>query len=407
VTAGGVDLRSVTPSSGGGTSPAAGPPVESLSVVGIKSHSGQFDSTVEKLSFSGLKTPLPAKGASLAELWAWLARLELDKAEISGVDFRALGDDAGHAGIRRLAISGVAPGRLGGFSLEGATVDTKDGAGVKLGSLEVVGVAYRPRSETAKATAALLGLPSLDWLPGRVFYDRFALGDLRIAAPGGGDVTLKEIRSAMAGTIAQATGLDFQVNELSIDLTKLPSTGLGVGPGDLGLSGLSRLVLNVDAKSTYDPATKMLDIPRYAFVLPKLGSVTLSGSLGNLAADEGADDPMVAMQRVLAAELRHFEIRYDDDSLARRLMEIAAKEQGSDLETVRSGLIDQVKLEKATLDQNPALGEMLDIVAAFLKDPHSVTIAVAPPKPLPLATFAKLSDMDPSTVPELLGLSIK
>ena len=166
-------------------------------------------------------------------------------------------------------------------------------------------------------------------------------------------------------------------------------------------------VADVDVKSTYDPATKMLEVPRYAFVLPKLGSLTVSLSLGNLVYDEGTDDPLVAMQRILAAELRRFEIRYDDDSLARRLLEAAAKRGNSDVETVRSGLIDQVELQKAAMEQNPALGEMLDAVIAFLKDPHAITIALAPPKPLPLATFSQLGTMDPNDVPSLLGLSIK
>ena len=408
IVAGGVELSALARASGANTAaataPAAAPPMQSLSLIGIKAHSGQFDTTVEKLSFSGLKTPLLAGSAGLGDLRGWLARLELDKAEVAGVDFRALGDDAGHAGIRRLTLEGVAPGKLGGIALEGVALDTKDGGGIKLGSIELAGVAYRPRSASAKATAALLGLPGADWLPGRLFFDRFALSDVSVVMPGGGDVTLKDIRAAMAGTIAQATGFEFQVNELSIDLTKLPPSPLGVDAGDLGLT---RLVLNVDVKSTYDPATRLLEIPRYAFVLPKLGSLTMSASLGNLVYDDGAEDPVVAMQRILAAELRRFEIRYDDDSLVRRLMELAAKEQDSDVETVRSGLIDEVELRKATLGQKPELGEMLDAVVAFLRDPHVITIALAPPKPLPLATFAQLSKMDPNDVPALLGLTIK
>jgi hypothetical protein len=378
--------------------------VQSLSLVGVKSHSGQFDSSVEKLSFSGLKNPLPAASAGLSELRGWLAQLELEKAEIAGLDFRALGNDSGNAGIRLLSLEGVAPGKVGAIALEGVAIDTKEGAGLHLGSVELAGLAYRPRSASAKAAAGLLGLPGADWLPGRMFFDRFALSDLSVAVPGAADVTLKEVRSAMAGTIAQATGFDFQVNEFSLDLTKLPASPIAFDPGDLGLS---RLVLNIDAKSTYDPATKVLEIPRYAFVLPKLGSLTVSALLGNLAYDDDADDPMVAMQRILAAELRHFEIRYDDDSLARRLMELAAKQQNSDLETVRSGLIDQIELERVTLSENPALGEMLDVMIAFLRDPHAITIAIAPAKPLPLSTFAQLSGMDPGDVLALLGLTIK
>jgi len=396
VTAGGVDLAAVKNPPGSGTA-ATAPPVESLSIAGLKSHSGQFDAAVEKLSFGGLKTPLPARGAGPDELRAWLAKLELDKAELAGVDFRATGDDTGHAAIRRLTVSGVAPGKLGEIALEGLSVDAKDAAGLRLGSVELAGLAYRPRSEAAEAAAAMLGLAGAHWLPGRLFFDRFAVGDVSIAALGGVDVTLKEIRSTMAGTIAQATGFDFQVSELSLDLTKLPVTLLG----DPAALGIPQLVLNIDAKSTYDPATKLLEITRYAFVLPKLGSLTMSARIGNIASDDGTDDPMAAMQRILAAELRRFEIRYDDDSLARRLMEIAAKQQNSDVETVRSSLIDQVELQKADL------AAMLDVVIAFLKDPHSLTIAVEPPKPLPVSTLSKISKMDPNDVPALLGLSVK
>jgi hypothetical protein len=50
---------------------------------------------------------------------------------------------------------------------------------------------------------------------------------------------------------------------------------------------------------------------------------------------------------------------------------------------------------------------MLDVVIAFLKDPHSLAISVEPPKPLSVSFLSVISFIDLKYVPALLGLTIK
>jgi len=406
-----VDVPTVTRLVGGppaGQAAAADtPPMQGLSLSGVKTRSEQIETSAERISLTGLKSPLPPvaldSAATPEAMTAWLAAFTLDKAEIAGVDVRAVAGNKEHTSLHRIAVENIGPGRVGAITLEALAVEAKDGQ-MKLGSATLAGVTYRPRSAKARVSAAALGLPNYDWMPGRVFFERFAVGDVTVNVPNATVVTLKDVHATMAGSIVQATAFDLQLNEFSVDLSKVPPSPLGVSPADLGISNL---VVNVDVKSTYDPATKVMEIPRYAFVLPKLGSLTMAASLGDLVYDDTSDDPMVAMQRILAATLRHFEIRYDDDSLASRLFQLAAKQGKSDVETVRTGVIAQLEQQKAAMEQSPEIAAMLDVIIAFLKEPHTITVVVAPPNPLPLATFATLSKTDPSEVPKLLGLSIK
>jgi len=392
-----------------GCDSAAGdtPPLQGLSLTGVKTRSDQIEASAERISFTGLKSPLPpsvlVSDAPPEAMTAWLSAFALDKAEIAGADVRALAGDKGHTSLRRIAIEGIGPGRVGSIALEALAVEAKDGR-MQLGSAALAGVTYRPRSAKARLSAAALGMPNFDWMPGRVFFERFAIGAVTVSVPGATEVTLKDVHATMAGSIVQATAFDLQLSELAIDLSKVPPSPLGVTPADIGISSL---LLNVDVKSTYDPATKIMEIPRYAFTLPKLGSLTMAASLGNLVYDESSDDPMVAMQHILAATLRRFEIRYDDDSLASRLFDFAAKQGKSDVETVRAGLIAQVEQQKALMQQSLEIAAMLDVIIAFLKEPHSLTVVLAPPNPLPLATFAKLNTTDPAEMPKLLGLTVK
>lgn len=285
IAASGVDVPTFERLSGAAPAAASavapnGPPVQGLSLAGATLHSDQAEASVKRLALTGIKSPLPPivldSAATPEAMLAWLAAFTLDKAEIDDADLRTLGANAGHSSFHHVALDGVAPGRIGAIALDAVAVEAKEGQ-AKVGSLALAGIAYRARSDKARASAALLGLPNAPWMPGRVFFERFAIGDVAVGVIGAPAVGLKDVHAAMAGTIAQATAFDLQLNEFSLDLTKLPPSPYGFDPTDLGVS---RLVMNVDVKSNYDPAAKTMEVPHYAFVFPKLGSLTMALSLG-------------------------------------------------------------------------------------------------------------------------------
>ncbi len=380
-------------------------PVRGLSLSGIKTQASGVTGAVEWVSLSGLdlSQPLPAGGIGTpVAIGQVLTTLSLDKAEIAGADFQ-LPAGEGRIGLRRFEATGIAPGRVGGLSLEGLTFDAPGRAMLRLDAVALAGLAYRLRSTRARVMTAALGLSNPAWAPGRVFFDRFSLDDFELGTADGKLATLSSIRATMTGSLARASAADFEMNELAVDLTKLPYAQSGFDPADLGLS---RVVLNVDARSRYDQATRILDIPRYAFVLPDLGSLTIALKLGDLTIDGDSDDPIVLMQRIFATTLRRFEIRYEDQSLAMRLLRYSAKRANSDVDSFRAGLIDQLVQRQQGM-QNPVAAQMVDALVGFLKVPRTITVVIEPPSPLSVASLARLSSMDPNEIPRVLGLTIR
>lgn len=382
-------------------------PVASLALTGVKLGNGDISIAADRAVLLAPKLPRPTVGAdgavAPADVRTLLAAMAVEKAELAGVQAHGPGGAKGGITLGRLAAEKIAPGHVGTLALESLAIEASDGSRLKLGSLEISGGAYRPYSAKARASAAMLSLPVSEWMPGHVFFDRFALDNLVVSPTDGGEVGLKSIRATMAGSLAEATAFDLTLQELAVDLTKLPPSHYGFDPTEFGLD---RFVLNIDVQSRYDPAAHTVEIPRYTFAMPELATLNLALSLDNFSIDPQADDPVLAMQRLLAASLRRFELRYDDQSLVTRLLTLSAKRNGSDLDTFRAGLVAQLEQVKEA-QQNPAAVQVLDPVIAFLKDPHSLTVVLEPPKPVPLTTLARISTMDPNEVPKLIGLSVR
>ena len=384
-------------------------PAETVTWDGMHTTMGLLDATVRHAEARGTKLrriataftgDVPVSPDRLAQL---VAAVAFDKVEYDGLDARIAGKDAAHVTLDRLAVADVVPGRIGKVALESLAADVAGGR-VTLGSVALDGLSYQPRSAKARASLTALGFPSGGVMPDRLFFQRFALRDLASEATGRKVLTLKAIDASMEGSIALTTAFDFKVGNFTVDLSRLPPSPYGWSPTDLGIT---ELVLDVDMEGRYDPAAKTLEVPRYAFVLPGLGSLIMTLSLGDLTIDANSDDPVQALQHLIAATLRRFEIRYEDDSLANRLLAYSAKRSNQDLDTFRTALIAQLETQARAILIDTPRAQMLDAVIAFLKAPKAITILVEPPKPVTLATLSRLSTMNPNDVPKLLGLSIR
>jgi len=391
------------------TDPAFYQPAEAVTWDGLQLTAGPLAATVRHAEVRGLKLkrlvtafdptmpPTPDRAAELLSAFQW------QKVEYAGLDARVAGKDALHMTIGRLAIADLAPGRLGNFTLESLAADMTEGR-LTLGSLSLDGLAYQRRSAKARAALAALGFPTGAFDPARVFFQRFALRDLVSEAAGHQVVTLKSIDAGMAGSLEMTTSFTFKLGDFTVDLSRLPAPPDGWSPADLGIT---ELVLDVDMEGHYDPDAKTLEIPRYAFVLPKLGSLIMRLDLGDLAIDPKSDDPVQALQHLLTSTLRRFELRYEDDSFANRLIAYSAKRANQDVDAFRAALIAQLEAQARAIVIDTPRAQMLDAVIAFLKSPQAITLSIEPPKPLTLASLSRLSTMKPSDVPAVLGLSIK
>jgi hypothetical protein len=377
----------------------------SLTLTGFKFTAPDGDAEIERIAVTDIALPSALRldaNPSPDEIRMLLAGMTLRQAEVQGLDSHVRGREPVHVKLRRVSVGDVVPGRIGSIAIEGFDVEGEK-ATMALASISVADIAYRLRSEAVRAKLLARSPPVPAWLPADVRVGHFDLADLRLGVPNEAGITLARIHASMTGTPAIITGGEARIEKLALDLSKLPPTPAFDPKGD----GFETLTIDVDARSTYDPGTKILEMPRYAIEIEDRGALTMSFALGDFVADEGSDDPDVARERLMAATIRRAEVSYEDRSLFNSLLKMSAKRGGTEPEVVRARMIDGIEKLKLKAPGDADWTAMLDAVEGFMKESKTITFTAAPPKPLTVQGLVLAAVLgDAVALRKALGVSV-
>lgn len=170
--------------------------------------------------------------------------------------------------------------------------------------------------------------------------------------------------------------------------------------------GYDTLALDVSWDSSRDIAAKTMTIRDFTVAVHDGGELSVKGVVGNLP-DPRALDDAGAVSKASKAEVHQLTVRYQDNSLAGRVLDALAKRQGLSREDYTKQLTAALPFLLLTLN-NPAFQtQVVDAVKGFLQDPHSLTISFDPDKPVSGNDIMSLLRSDPSTVPDRLKASVK
>ena len=169
---------------------------------------------------------------------------------------------------------------------------------------------------------------------------------------------------------------------------------------DLGYNDKMKVNLNVNY--AYNKEKKELDIKKLGVDADEVGKINVSYRLGNISLEpEEIDGLLINFQQILFHEAK---IEYEDDSLAERLMKLGAKEQQVTLEDFKKSLIENVEKEIAK-EKDDFTRKALNEIKAFIEDPESLSISLAPEKPYPFGRIMRVND--PKYIAKLLNIQIK
>ena len=306
--------------------------------------------------------------------------LSLDQFDATGVTGTVAEGD-GKVTIAHLGFDKLAPGSLGALELDGLDYTAPQGS-FRLRSLRLDGFAYALGDGP-------VALPQL-------FVNRLSLDDIAFGAKAGAEIGVKEMLLTMTGSLGKAAGMAFKVGTVTIPATAAPP---------LRLVGYNELVMDYEAQSSYDAALGSVMSTQH-LTAHDAGELTLSLRMSNYPAVFDARDFLSLLTRLSEARLDRFELRYDDASLVERMIKFDAMRTQRSVEAVREGFIAQVMAQRAGHAEKPAMSASLDAIIAFLRQPASLTLTVAPPQPLSFGTLTGLSKRDPDAVFEMLGASV-
>jgi hypothetical protein len=182
--------------------------------------------------------------------------------------------------------------------------------------------------------------------------------------------------------------------------------------------GYSELVIDGEGEANHDEETG-----RYwgqgHFSVKDAGTLSLSDAIGGLTADRlkaimtpfamtqsGEPDQAQVLAALGPVSVETFTLRFDDASLTKRVLPLAAKMQGTDEATLIGNITAMLQLGLGALGNQAFTGEVVSSVGAFLKNPKSLTIALRPPQPVTLQQLMTLDPSKPGAVIDLLGVHV-
>jgi hypothetical protein len=275
-------------------------------------------------------------------------------------------------------------------SADGITVTSPS-----FGSITVARVAVAGLTLQQPLTRLLNGeTPVPDMLDG-IAIKSLSFGPMSAQPPAGpasslGTFSLADIAFAggmlISGTIAFE---GFRVNR-----DQIPTLGAAEMFDQLGLDTMT---ISLSAAYKWDRDKKVMSIANATAKVNELGALSLSVELAGVGA--AADIPA-------KAKLTHLLLHYDDASFADRAIKFAAEQQGGDPASLREAIIAAAQNLGAAPGTDPATAATARAVGDFVASPHSLTIELNPPEPVPLIALFAAGITPPGRLVPRLGITV-
>lgn len=188
-------------------------------------------------------------------------------------------------------------------------------------------------------------------------------------------------------TVAQMDMTLSRQPQRSADRVQVKGVSWRDKPGDKLREALEELGypqprLDLTYDYVHDQAAKVFDCKEFTLAVEQAGSLSLSFLLKNIEADL-AGDPTRHLDALQQARPAHLSLRYDDASLADKLLALGAKKEGLEPEAFRAKLLGELPALPGAVAPEPAL-------LNFIKKPGSLCLKITPRQELSVQQYAAL-----------------
>lgn len=213
---------------------------------------------------------------------------------------------------------------------------------------------------------------------------------------------LREIvLSDYAQTAKVPLSMTLGIHGVLVEPQSLPDQDARDGLAKLGYDKLS---LNFDLSYAHAPETKRLSIKQASISGDGVGQLSVAMNLGGID-PAGLEDPALALAAAQMATLESLELRYDDASLAGRVLKLAATEAEMEESQFKAMLLAQLAEAGAQAPAVPLTKDVVDSATAFLTNPKSLLLRMNPAQPIPLFQLMG-GAQDPYALAQALGVSV-
>jgi hypothetical protein len=162
-----------------------------------------------------------------------------------------------------------------------------------------------------------------------------------------------------------------------------------------------RMMINLNVDYAYNKEKNELDIKDIRLGADEAGTLSVSFHLGNInLKPEGIIGAFFTFPHIIFHEAK---IKYEDDSLVERLIQLGAQRKQTSVKDFKESLMRQVEKE-IEKEKDDFIKEALVEIKKFLEDPDEFTISASPSKPHPLGRIMRVND--PKDVIKLLNITL-
>jgi hypothetical protein len=194
-------------------------------------------------------------------------------------------------------------------------------------------------------------------------------------------VTLADMKGATESHSGDFSASNYTLTNLDIVTTDraLPDTTRQ----QLANFGMADFAIDMHGEGSFDRGTGHLVLKQDDVILKGLGTLHMSFDVDGLQTDSTGQTPPAAA--LLAARVIHASFEWDDASLTRRLLHMAALRSGQSDDSLRATLALPLASASVFFPDQPDVAEQIN---AFLDGQHSLTVTIAPPAPVSLAEIS-------------------
>jgi hypothetical protein len=292
--------------------------------------------------------------------------------------------------VKKLTGSGFDRGVIKGGTAEGITVK-----GPAIGAFSVDRLAVGATDIREPLTRLINGeAPSPAMLNGSHF-GRVEYAGITAQPPG---MAATQIGAFSLGPVAFAQGMpvagELAWSDIRVSRSQMPDDASRDAFDNIGLDAVT---ISFAAAYDWDVASQKASLHDTMLKVNELGTLTLKADVTNLA-------PNVAAFGL--ASLAHARLRFEDASLVERLLRIGAARSGADPAAFRTQIAAMARQQSIAMGGgNPMVVAAGQSAADFVNAPHSLTIELSPPAPVPLMALQRAT-ADPARMATMLGLTV-
>ncbi|MER9617883.1 hypothetical protein [Mesorhizobium sp. M0207] len=189
--------------------------------------------------------------------------------------------------------------------------------------------------------------------------------------------------------------------------------------------GYQNITGNLEMEGTWQPTDGRMDLSKYEISVDNAGTLGMTFDLGGYTLDvikslqdmqkkmaaqpEGADNSAQGMAMLGLLQQLSFNsasIRFDDDSLTKKVLDYAGKQQGMSGKDIANQAKAIVPFGMAQLNNPELTAQVSAAVNKFLDDPQSIEVSAEPPAAVPFALIMAGAMSNPLDLPKTLGVTV-